>query len=172
MANRKKPIHPTAEPLFRLIREGRFTRAQAAEILGCSVQNITNMQSRGIPPNRVSDVASLCGMATDDYRLQAGLIPGAKPTVLASTALQEFNLLPGFLQAYLQRKVSALLVRYNKIPLKLRKRLLPPSDVDQLRLWETEIENLVLRLGAENKPDAPARVKRVKKAVAENSSAS
>ena len=73
-----------------------------------------------------------------------------KATVKASESVRaahDFDRLPGFLQNYIARKIAVILQRYEAVPPAARRRLLPPTNPDQLLLWEDDIEVQLLRLG-------------------------
>jgi len=141
MSQRLKEVHGSAGPLWRCISEGKFTRAQAAKKLGLvDVQNITNWLSRGIPARRLSDVADLCGLTTDDYRAQAGLRPHRQGSVATTTmVVSQFEALPEGLRKYVTRKIADLNGYADSLPSFLRTKLDPPLDPDEYMKWEQEI---------------------------------
>ena len=142
MAKRQHSTHPSAAPLLACIEAGKFTRAEAARRLKLeSVQIITNWlrMDRGIPSNRLSDVAALCGLSTDDYRARAGLIPAAPGSSNSARLIAEFEALPDGLKFYLTRKASELR-RYSEslTPFQVRATI-PPDDPTAYQNWEREL---------------------------------
>lgn len=138
MAKRLKEVHASAGPLWRCISGGKFTRAQAAKRLGLvDVQNITNWLSRGVPARRLSDVAELCGLSTDEYRAQAGL--RHPPRITAPALSGQFQSLPDGLRTYIARKISDLHDYAQSLPSFLRSKLEPPPDHEEYVEWEQEL---------------------------------
>ncbi len=150
MSRRETEIHRTAIPLLRRINEGRFTRTEAAKKLDVLQQHITNWLRRGVPSARMPDVATLCGLSTDEYRLEAGLLSkGAKPKqgkLTTALHIEDFEVLPDGLQDYIIKKTSELRALYEGLPT-IRDKLSPPKDPDQYRAWELDIEVLISKFG-------------------------
>lgn len=141
-------------PLMKRIGEGKFTKAGAAKKLNVLSQHITNWLRRGIPATRLHDVADLCGLDTDAYRLEAGL-PTArrqpKQGKLATHALvSDFEALPDGLQTYVSRKASELRRLYEGLPVWLREKMEPPKDPAKYREWERDIEALMFKFRGGN----------------------
>lgn len=159
MSRRETEIHRTALPLLRRINEGKFTRTDVARKLDVKAQHVTNWLSRGVPSARLPDVAALCGVSTDQYRLEAGLLRGAKARqakLETAPYLEDFEALPDGLQAYIASRTAQLRALYEGFPSWLRDKLdTAPKDPDQYRAWEIDIETLMARFskgGPDTKP--------------------
>ena len=141
MSSRQKKVHPTAQPLFDCLNSHAFTRAEAAKHFSIDPQNITNWLSRGVPARRISEVAELCGISTDEYRFRAGLTsksPANQPPDLGADGL------PDYLRSYLRRKVATMQAHYDAVPEWLRDKLAPPTDRAVYPDWEQRIEGLLM----------------------------
>lgn len=151
MAHRQNEVHRTALPLLQRINAGKFTKAQAARKLGVQQANLTNWLSRGIPAGKIPDVAVLCELTTDEYRLEAGLakFSKAKQGKLASAPhAADFDALPAGLQDYIERKTRELRALHEALPAWLREKFdSPPKDPAQYAVWERDIEGLIAKFG-------------------------
>lgn len=147
MAKRKTEMHRNALPLMQRINEGKTTRGKVAKALDVGPQHVTNWLRRGIPAARIPDVANHIGISTDEYRLEAGLLPkgakGKQGKLHAAPHMRDFDALPDGLQSYIVRKTIELRRLYESLPAWLRDKLIPPKDPDQYRAWELDIETLI-----------------------------
>jgi len=148
MAKRQKPVHQTALPLKQWMDARNKSGVQVAKLLNISMsQTITNWLARGVPAYRIPEVAALCGLTTDEYRIQAGLAPGSvkgkQPTLLGATHMADFKALPDYLQMYIERQTSDLRKLYETLPAWLRDKLVPPKDAEQYQTWERDIQALM-----------------------------
>ncbi len=73
MGNRTRPVHATATPLSRRFEEGALSRKGVAKALGVEVQNVTNWLARGVPSEKIDDLAELCGITPEQYKVEAGM---------------------------------------------------------------------------------------------------
>lgn len=155
MAKRQNEVHRTALPLLQRINAGKFTRTQVAKKLDVQQQHVTNWLRRGIPASRLSDVAALCEISTDEYRLEAGLVKfsKAKQGKLASAPhTADFDALPAGLQDYIERKTRELRALHEALPAWLREKFdSPPKDPAQYATWERDIEGLIAKFRPDGK---------------------
>ena len=146
VAKRKRAVHQSALPLLNFINSGKLTRAEVARKLNLDVQNVTNWLARGVPAKQLPEVAALCDLSTDEYRAQAGLGVKTRPDRPKNVMAEHgYNALPIYLQQYVVRKIDNLLRTYNAVPIEMRMKLSPPKNPEQYRLWESEIESVLLR---------------------------
>ncbi len=158
MANRQKPVHPSALPLARRLDDRSFTRAGVSDALKLeNVQNVTNWLARGVPAGRMQQLARLFGLTLEEYQREAGMLgksPREKRRAGASVGVtrgagtsgsltEDYQALPPMLQEYVRRKTADLRNMYANIPTWLRDTLVAPKDPRQYVAWEREIEALV-----------------------------
>ena len=144
MANRKKDVYKTAIPLYQLIEQGSLTRASIVKSLAVSNQTITNWLARGVPAARLTEVAEVCGMNTDEYRYNAGM--SSRLPVGGKSLSIGIEGLPKFMRAYLQAKAEDMLRHYQSVPEWIRARLEPPADPKHYELWREGLEVLLAHM--------------------------
>lgn len=151
MAKRQHAIHQTAMPLNKRFLDGSLTRKKVADLLGIGVQNVTNWLRRGVPAEKIDEVAAICGLTESEYKSEAGIrvksVTKPRQADLGNSAiLDHLDALPVYLQDYLLKKTEELRKRWEKIPAWLREKLAPPKDPASYREWERNIEGLMNKL--------------------------
>lgn len=152
MARRKTGIHRTALPLFQRIKDKKLSRAKVQRELGIEPQVLTNWLSRGIAARRLPDVAAVCGISTDQYRLECGTTVRNKPkqgSLEAVALLVDFEKLPDGLKAYIERTTAELLEMYETMPSFLQIALKHRPDAASYREWEKGIREMVSKFKGE-----------------------
>lgn len=146
MGTRKTEVHRSALPLLRRIKDGRLKRQEVEKKLDIKPQHLTNWLTRGVPARRLPDVAAVCDLSTDEYRLEAGMVIRARgKDLLAQALLTDFRALPEGLREHIARKTAALRELCQDMPKFLMESLKPPKDPEKYKEWERDIEILMAR---------------------------
>lgn len=136
----------SATPFLRRLQDRGLNQAQFAREHGYTPADLTNWKVRGLPRGELPKIAAWCKISVDAYLAEAGGVPhpkepGQQTTLEAAALLNDYDALPEGLKEIVARKAHGLREYVDSLPTFLREALKnAPSDPEQYRRWEREIE--------------------------------